>query len=390
MKPLEGVRIVSVEQYAAAPYGTALLAGMGAEVIRIENPTAGGDAGRRTGPHLLGDGDSQYFQTWNLNKKSVALDLKSANGRAQFEALALTSDAVVNNLRGDQAAKIGLDYAALGKLKPSLVCLHVTAYGRENERAGRPGYDYMMQAESGLMSLTGEPGSPPSRTGGPSMVDHATAMTAMVGLLGALLGAKTTGKGCDVDVSLMDVALHQLGYAATWFLNSGDLQTQQPRSSHFAVTPVQTFTTQDGWIMVMCMTDRFWEAMLGVMGRSDLGRDPRFASNPARVTHRSELTEILDAEFRRRTTAEWLDLLSDILPVGPVNDLGQALSSEFIARTGMIQNAPHPSDPGFRVVASPIKINGQRAQAQVCSAMGADTDAILGALADAPMPEFAK
>ena len=138
MKPLEGVRIVSVEQYAAGPYGTMLLAGMGADVIKVENGASGGDPARYTGPHHLGPADSQYFQTWNLGKKSVTLDLKSVEGRRQFERLVQGADAVVNNLRGDQAGKIGLDYAALGKLKPSLVCLHITAYGRNNERAARP------------------------------------------------------------------------------------------------------------------------------------------------------------------------------------------------------------------------------------------------------------
>ena len=135
MRPLEGVRIVSVEQFAAGPYGSMLLAGMGAEVIKIENAPAGGDPARYTGPHMLGPADSQYFQTWNLGKKSVALDLKSPEGRRQFERLVKSADAVMNNLRGDQAGKMGLDYATLGKLKPSLACLHITAYGRNNERA---------------------------------------------------------------------------------------------------------------------------------------------------------------------------------------------------------------------------------------------------------------
>ncbi len=298
----------------------------------------------------------------------------------RFEALAASADAVVNNLKGDQAAKLGLDHAALGRLKPELVCLHVTAYGRDNARAGRPGYDYMMQAEAGLMSLTGEPGGPPSRTGGPSMIDYATSMTAMIGLLGALLGARRTGQGCDVDVCLLDVALHQLGYAGTWFLNSGVAGTQQPRSSHASVTPVQTFTTRDGWVFVMCMTQKFWAAMLGVLGRDDLGRDPRFADNASRVRHRGELTAILDAEFATRTTEEWVEALSGLLPVGPVLDVAQALTSPFVQATGMIQSAPHPADPDFRVMASPIRIDGRRSQATVCSAMGADTDAVLGAL----------
>ena len=386
MKPLQGVRIVSVEQYAAGPYGTMLLAGMGADVIKVENASSGGDPARYTGPHMLGPADSQYFQTWNLGKKSVALDLKSTEGRRQFERLVLSADAVVNNLRGDQAGKMGLDYAALGKLKPSLVCLHITAYGRNNERAARPGYDYMMQAESGIMSLTGEPGGPPSRTGGPSMIDYATGLTAMVGLLGAMLGAARTGKGCDVDVCLHDVALHQLGYAATWFLNTGEVQTQQPRSGHFSVAPVQTVPTADGWIFVMCMTQKFWEAMIGAIGRSDLQADPRFSDNPSRFRNREALTDLLDAEFLKHPTQHWLDVLSDVLPVAPVNDIGQALTTPFVQGTGMVQSTPHPQAGELRVMASPIKIDGERPRPGVCSPMGADNEAVLGEPATAGDP----
>ena len=170
MRPLEGVRILSIEQYAAGPYGSMLLAGLGAEVVKIENPAIGGDPARRTGPHLLGEGDGQYFQTWNLNKKSVALDLKSPEGRRRFERLVQGADAVMNNLRGDQPAKLGLDYATLGRIKPQLVCCHISAYGRDNARAAWPGYDYLMQAEAGLMSLTGEGESPPTRFGAPSAI----------------------------------------------------------------------------------------------------------------------------------------------------------------------------------------------------------------------------
>ena len=148
MKPLSGVRILSIEQFAAGPYGTLLLAGMGAEVLKIENAAIGGDPARHTGPHMLGAGDSQYFQTWNLNKKSITLDLKDPADRRRFEALVKSADAVVNNLRGDQPAKLGLEYAQLGQIKRSIVCLHISAYGRDNARAAWPSYDYLMQAEA--------------------------------------------------------------------------------------------------------------------------------------------------------------------------------------------------------------------------------------------------
>ena len=378
MKPLEGVRIVSIEQYAAGPYGTMLLAGLGAEVIKIENPSVGGDPARYTGPHLLGDADSQYFQTWNAGKRSVALDLKSPEGRRDFEGLVATADAVVNNLRGDQPARLGLDYAALKAIKADIVCAHISAYGRDNSRAAWPGYDYLMQAEAGIMSLTGEPEGPPSRGGGPSMIDYTTGATAMVGLLSALLASRRTGMGCDVDVSLFDVALHQLGYVGTWFLNTGEAATRQPRSGHFSVAPVQTFPTADGWVSIMCMTEAFWRALLKVLGREDLALDPRFTDIPARFAHRGELTAALDAEFKRHRTDHWLTALGGVLPIAPVRDVGEALTNPFVQAVGMVQTVPHPADPALKLMASPILIDGERSAVGVCPPLGADNKSLLG------------
>jgi crotonobetainyl-CoA:carnitine CoA-transferase CaiB-like acyl-CoA transferase len=377
MKPLNGVRIVSVEQFGAAPYGSMFLADLGAEVIKVENAAIGGDPARQTGPYRLGEGDSEYFQTWNMNKKSVSLDLKTAEGRAALEHLIRDSDAVMNNLRGDLAEKMGLDYKTLSKVKPSIVCLHISAYGRDNERAAWPGYDYLMQAEAGLMHLTGEPDGPPARIGAPSMVDHMTGVTAMVGLLSAIIQARATGRGCDVDTSLFDVALHQLGYTAIWYLNEGHMSTRQFRSAHFSVAPVQTFPTADGWVFVMCMTDKFYGALADVMQRPDLKSDGRFATPAARQANREALTQALDAEFRKHPTKHWLDVLAGVLPVAPVYDMEQALENPFLRTTGMIQDVPHPEKPNMRVLANPLKINGQRLSQAVCSPLGADNGALL-------------
>ena len=289
-------------------------------MIKIENPATGGDPARYVGPHTLGAADSQYFQGWNAGKRSVALDLKSDAGRRDFAELVRTSAAVINNLRGDQPAKLGLDYASLGKINAGIVCLHISAYGRDNERAAWPGYDFLMQAEAGLMSLTGEPDGPPARFG-PSIIDYMTGSTAMVGMLACMLGAQRSGRGCDVDVSLYDVALHQLGYAGTWYLNSGEAASRLERSSHFSLAPVQTFPTADGWILVMCMNEKFWSALLDVLGQQSLAGDPRFADGNTRHRYRKELTAILDPVFRRATTERWLAKLSGVLPVGPVYDV---------------------------------------------------------------------
>jgi len=372
MKPLTGVRIISIEQFGAAPYGSMFLADLGAEVIKVENTAIGGDPARKTGPFFLGENDSEYFQTWNMNKKSVTLDLRSEEGKAALRRLVQSAEVVMNNLRGDLAAKMGLDYAAMSKVKPSIVCVHISAYGRDNERASWPGYDYLMQAEAGLMALTGEPDSPPTRIGAPSMVDHTTGLTAMVGLLAALLHARATGEGCDVDTCLFDAALHQLGYTAIWYLNEKYVPTRQARSAHFSLAPVQTLPTADGWVFVMCLTEKFWNALLDVIGRQDLNLDPRFNTQAARNNNRDPLTAALDAEFRKQPTSHWMKVLAGLLPIAPVLELDEALESPFLVTNGMISHVPHPARANLRVLANPIKINGQRLSQKVCSAPGAD------------------
>jgi crotonobetainyl-CoA:carnitine CoA-transferase CaiB-like acyl-CoA transferase len=378
MKPLQGVRIVSVEQFGAAPYGTMLLADLGAEVIKIENAAIDGDPARKTGPYFLGPNDSEYFQAFNINKKSVAIDLRSAEGKAALGKLIATADALVNNLRGDLPAKMGLDYKTLSASNPKLVCVHVSAYGRDNERASWPGYDYLMQAESGLMDLTGEPNGPPSRIGAPSMIDQTTGLTMAVGLLSAVIQARSSGKGCDVDTCLLDVALHQLGYVATWYLNEGLVSTRQPRSAHFSVAPVQTFPTSDGWVFIMCMTDKFWGELAAAIGRTDLVSDPRFTTPSLRQTNRDALMEAIDGEMKKQSTAFWLKRLNGVLPIAPVLELPQALDGPFLQSTEMIQTIRHPAKPDMRVLSNPIKINGERLSQTPCSAYGADTTAYVG------------
>ena len=378
MKPLQGVRIVSVEQFGAAPYGTMLLADLGAEVIKIENAAINGDPARKTGPYFLGENDSEYYQAFNINKKSVAIDLRSAEGKAALAKLIETADALVNNLRGDLPAKMGLDYKTLSATNPKLVCVHVSAYGRDNERASWPGYDYLMQAESGLMHLTGEPDGPPSRIGAPSMIDQTTGLTMAVGLLSAVIQARSIGKGCDVDTCLLDVALHQLGYVATWYLNEGHTSTRQPRSAHFSVAPVQTFPTSDGWVFIMCMTDKFWGELLAAIGRTDLASDPRFVTQALRQANRGALMQLIDGEMKKQSTEFWLKRLNGVLPIAPVLELPQALDSPFLQETEMIHTIGHPAKSDMRVLSNPIKINGERLSQKPCSPYGADTAAYVG------------
>ena len=374
--PLAGLRVLTFENFGAGPFGSLYLADLGAEVVKVESREQGGDATRSMGPFFLGPHDSHFFQTFNLNKKSVVLDLKHPAGRAAFQRLARTADVVMNNLRGDQPAKLGLDYATLGPVNPRLVCAHLSAYGRDNERRGWPGYDYLMQAEAGYLHLTGEPGSPPARMG-LSIIDYMTGITTATAILARLVGVMKTGRGGDVDVSLFDVALHQLTYPGNWYLNEGHRTERLPRSSHPSAVPVQLFQTADGWIFVMCMTDKFWQALLDALGRADLGADARFSTAVARRDHRDELTSILDREFQREGTRHWLDRLQGLLPAAPVYDLAQALDNPYARSIGMVRELPLPARADFRVLANPIKLDGQRLPARPAPGLGEHTDELL-------------
>src|SRR5687767_7099966 len=272
--PLSGVRVVAVEQYGAGPFGTMYLADLGAEVIKVEQPGSG-DVSRGVGPHFLGRGDSHFFQTFNRNKRSVTLDLKAPEGREIFRQLVATADGVLNNLRGDQPGKLGLAYADLADANPRIVCAHLSAYGRDGARAGWPGYDFLMQAEAGYFSLTGDPDGPPARVG-LSLVDYITGVTAALALVSGIVSARATGRGMDVDTNLFYAAMHQLSYPATWFLNEGTTTARLPRSAHPSLTPCQLYPTADGWIYVMCQTEKFWRLLTERIGRPDMAERAEF------------------------------------------------------------------------------------------------------------------
>jgi crotonobetainyl-CoA:carnitine CoA-transferase CaiB-like acyl-CoA transferase len=374
--PLAGLRVLAVEQYGAGPFGTLYLADLGAEVVKIENHNDGGDVGRQVGPHFFGPGDSQFFQTFNRNKKSVTLDLKHAQGREAFLALAKGADAVLDNLRGDLPAKLGLTYAGLKDANPRIVCAHLSAYGRDGSRKGWPGYDYLMQAEAGHMSLTGEPGDPPARYG-LSIVDLMTGLAAAFALLSGVLSARATGKGMDIDTSLFDVALHNLSYPGTWFLNGGANTGRTPRSAHPSLTPSQLYRTRDGWIFIMCNKEKFWPALCQALGRPDWAADARFASFKARLANRERLTELLDEALSARTTNEWLAHFAGRVPAAPVYDVAQALQSDFVAERGGVQDYAYPDGRRARMIAAPIRVPGLELPARAAPAMGADTEAEL-------------
>jgi crotonobetainyl-CoA:carnitine CoA-transferase CaiB-like acyl-CoA transferase len=373
--PLAGIRILSLEQYGAGPYGTMCLAQMGAEVIKLE-PPRGGDSSRATGPFFLGADDSLFYQTFNLGKRSLTLDLKTREGQEILHRLVATADAVTNNARGDQPAKLGLDHAALSRVKPEIVCVHASAYGRGNARESWPGYDYLMQAEAGFLAMTGEPDAPPTRFG-LSMVDFMTGQMLATATLAGILKARATGEGADYDVALLEAALHQTSYPATWYLNEGHETGRSPRSAHPSVTPSQLFRTSDGWLFVMAQLPKFWERLTDVIGAPELRTDPRFITMADRLRNRAQLTEILDDLFMAHTTDHWVSRLGGQCPVAPVHSLARALDNAFIREAGMVVHVPHPGRPDMRMLASPIRVNGARLPAAHAPLLGADTESLL-------------
>lgn len=375
--PLDGLRILAVEQYGAGPFGTQHLADLGAEVIKIENAAQGGDVGRHVGPHFLGPGDSVFYHAFNRNKRSVTLDLKSGAGRAAFHDLVREADAVFNNLRGDLPAKLGLDYATLSKVRPDIVCAHLSAYGRDGSRAAWPGYDYLMQAEAGYLSLTGEVDGPPARFG-LSIIDLMTGTMSALALVSAVLGARASGKGRDIDTSLYEVAMHNLGYVGTWYLNKGAVTGRNPRSSHPSLTPSQLYRTGDGWLFIMCNKEKFWPLLARAVDRPEWAEDPRYRTFADRLANRDALTQDMDAALSTATTQEWIERLGGIVPVAPVYDVAEALDSPFARERGMVVDVEHPQAGAVGTIACPIRVAGEDLPRGVAPGLGQHNQEYLG------------
>jgi crotonobetainyl-CoA:carnitine CoA-transferase CaiB-like acyl-CoA transferase len=381
--PLAGLRVVSVEQFGAAPFGTMYLADLGAEVIRIEAPDDGsgmpGDLARHTGEFRLGENDSHFYQTFNRNKRAITLDIGQPAGQEVLHRLAARADAVANNLRGDLPARFGLDHAALAAVRPGVVCVHISGYGRTGERAAWPAYDYLAQAEAGMMALTGEPEDPPTRLG-VSLIDMLSGLTAAVGLLAAVFSARATGLGRDVDVSLYDVALHNLNYPATWYLNEAHAVPRRPRGGHPFAVPCERFPTADGHVFVMCMKPGFWRRFCAAVGRPDLAEEARFRGYAERLANRDALVSILDPLLAAQPTAYWVERLGGQVPVAPVLSLAAALDSPHFRGRGGAQPTPHPARDDFMLVANPIRLDGALLPGRAAPGYGADTAAVLAEL----------
>jgi crotonobetainyl-CoA:carnitine CoA-transferase CaiB-like acyl-CoA transferase len=375
MRPLDGVRILAVEQFGAGPFGTMHLADLGAELIKIEDPTQGGDVARYVPPYQRG-ADSLYFQSFNRNKIGLTLDLRKSDGRQVFEDLVRVSDGVYNNLRGDLPAKLGLDYAALGQLNRRIVCCSLSGFGLTGPRSAEPGYDYLMQGYAGFMSLTGEPDAPPAKSG-VSIVDFSGAFVSVLGLMIGLFQAQRTGQGCDVDVSLLDTAVSMLSYVAAFHLNAGYEPQRLPSSAHPSLYPSQVFQTKDHYIVIMCFKEKFWQRLCEIIGLPDLAADPRFRRFPDRLEHRDQLLPILQKRLLERTSAEWLESLQGAVPCAPVNTVGQALRDPQVLARDMIVDVPSEHWGTVRQTGNPIKISGAEPRKDPAPAVGQHTERLL-------------
>jgi crotonobetainyl-CoA:carnitine CoA-transferase CaiB-like acyl-CoA transferase len=372
--PLEGVRVLAVEQYGAGPFGTMWLADQGAEVIKIEQPGSG-DFARDLGPYWFKNGESQWFHAYNRNKKSLTLDLRSDAGRAVFLDILKTADVVVSNLRGDVPEKLGLTYEHLKETNPKIVCAHLSAYGREGPRASWPGFDYLMQAETGWFSLTGDPDHEPTRFG-LSVVDQMTGLALAYAALCGVTRARASGEGGDLDVSLFDVALSNLGYPAMWYLNNGYVQKRLSRSAHPSLTPCQLYKTADGWIYLMCNKEKFWPALCHALGHSEWADDPRFATFTERFEARPEIQGMLDEALSTKTTAEWLLDFAGTVPAAPILDVGEAMENSFVKDEGRLQDIELEGHGTYRYLRPPVQAEIP-APANPAPKLGEHTDALL-------------
>jgi crotonobetainyl-CoA:carnitine CoA-transferase CaiB-like acyl-CoA transferase len=374
--PLADVRILAIEQFGAGPWGSLQLADMGAQVLKVEDPAVGGDVGRYVPPYQEGE-SSLFFETFNRNKRSLSLDLRSPSGREVLSGMIPHVDAVYSNLRGDQPARLGITYADLAPLNPAIVCCCLSGYGQTGPMAAAGAYDYVIQGRAGWMSLTGEPDGPPSKSG-LSLVDFCGGYVAGLALLGGLWRARRDGIGCDCDISLLDTAASLLTYVGTWAATHGRLSTRTHHSAHPSIVPFQNFRTADGWLVVACPKDHFWRSLCRALGRESLAEDPRFVTMATRHQHRDELVRLLEAEFAGGDTEHWLELLSGAgVPCAPVNTVVEAVADpQLLARDGIVAT-DHPVLGAVRSVATPLRFAGLPAPVRRAPLRGEDTRAVL-------------
>jgi len=361
MQPLEGVRVVDLTRALAGPYGTMMLGDLGADVIKVEQPGRG-DESRGWGPPFVGEpygpfpGESAYFIAANRNKRSVTVNLKSPQGQEVVRRLAAVSDALVENFRTGVLDEMGLGYEDLHRLNPRLVYCSISGYGRTGPYAERPGYDFIIQAEGGMMGITGPEEGPPYRVGVP-IVDITAGMFAATGILAALRARDLTGEGQLVDISLLDTQVALLANVASNYLVGG-APPRRLGNAHPNIAPYEAFRARDRWFALAAANERQWGVLCDTIGQPDLKDDARFATNMARVANRPALLKVLNEAFATRDAGEWLAALQEAgLPCGPINTVPDAFAHPQAAARDLVLETEHPTAGTVRLTGFPYKLS---------------------------------
>ena len=372
--PLAGVRVCDVTQNLAGPFCAQILADLGATVIKVEPP--GGDLGRAWGPPFWGD-DSTLFLSANRGKRSIVLDLKHPDGMAVLRRLAKSCDIFLQASRPSAAAGLGIDYASVKSWRDDVIHLSISAYGQDGPMADQPGYDPLMQAYAGIISVTGQPGGPPTRVGG-SVVDFGTGMWAAIAILAALRTRDATGEGSAVEASLLDTSLAWVSYHMMGYLATGNVPGPMG-SSLGAIAPYRAFRTRDGSVMVAAGNDAIFGRLCAALDIEDVARDPRFTTNPLRVTNRAALDPIVERETERFTSAELLEKLrAASVPASAIQSIADVVDDTQVAAAGMLPSSLHPRVPDYRDVSLPLRMDGTRPRARTAPpSSGQDTTDVL-------------
>ncbi len=352
MQPLHGIRVLDLSRVLAGPYCTMVLGDLGADVIKVESPD--GDETRAWGPPFA-KGESAYYLCVNRNKRSIVVDFKTTEGRDIIRGLIQRSDVLVENFRPGSLARFSLDFESASALNPNLIYCSITGFGQTGPLRDKPGYDFMIQAMGGLMSITGEPDGEPMKVG-VAVADLFAGQNAVIAILAALQARTQTGKGQHLDISLFDSQLSMLANVASNYLVSGN-QPKRYGNAHANIVPYQSFKASDGWFVVAVGNDKQFAKMCEVIGNWGLLNDLRFATNSARVEHRDELIVLLKPVFLTKTVNEWLSLIGDEFPCGPINDLGQVFSMPQVEAREMLVHMQHPAIGELPLVGSPLKFS---------------------------------
>jgi crotonobetainyl-CoA:carnitine CoA-transferase CaiB-like acyl-CoA transferase len=372
---LEGIRIVDLTHYLAGPYATMLMADMGAEVIKVESPE--GDPIRKMGPPFEPDGFSPYFRAINRNKRSVVLDLRNPEEKALLLELVKTADAVIDNFRYGVMQRLGLTHQELVKVKPDLITCSITAFGEDGPYRDLPAFDLILQAMSGGMSITGEPGGRPTRAGVP-IGDLGGGIFTAFAICAAIIRRHRTGLGQHIDIALLDVQVSLLTYVAQYYATDGKVP-QATGASHSSTVPYQAFQTADGYLVTGLLAEHFWPKFCSALERPDLVE--RYPTNPDRVAARSTLVPLLEGIFRQRPTEEWIQrLVGAGVPVGPLNTIDKVMSDPQVKHRGMVA-----SDGEHLVLGNPVK-TGDPDTYSPAPRLGQHSDEILGPLRAAAVP----